>query len=342
MLQWKYMSQRLAWIITIFTLPVGIGILWWLFRSQDIPALIAEINNFGLFAFLAFLVISLLNFSLYVLRWQLILNNTDKQKLKLKFSRLFFHRMAGFAFSYLTPMAQAGGEPVRMGLLMNDKVSGRRAVATVTIDIAFELAFFAGFIFIGFIVALLEGIADFSSAWFSLLFLTLFILFFITIWQLITRGYRPFDHLYKKVGSKHPAIKIFDFLAQTENVISKFFQQRKKIVGGVMLLSMSVMILRIFEIFFIAWGFGLSLTFGQAFLATTLPGLALLVPIPAGLGLFEGGFSVIFTLLGITISPLAFVAIIRLRDISFIILGLIHTIFISRGKLISFLRQQYD
>jgi uncharacterized protein (TIRG00374 family) len=336
------MSQKFAWIVTIFTLPIGIGLLYWLFSSQNIPQLISEIIDFGLLNFLIFFIISTLNFSFYVWRWQIILNHTDHQKLPVKFHRLFAHRLAGFSFSYITPMAQAGGEPVRMGMLMSDGISGRRAVAAVTIDIAFELAFFAGFIFIGFIVALLEGVASFGSAWISILFLSLFCIFFYTIYHLITHGYRPFDSWRKRIKSEHAWVKAINFLAETEEVIAEFFNQKRQVVLSVMLLSMLVMVFRIFEVFFIGWGFGQNLTFGQSFLATTLPGLALLVPIPAGLGLFEGGFNVVFTLLGISISPLAFVAIIRLRDLIFVILGLLHTLILSRGHLISYVKSHYE
>ena len=81
----------------------------------------------------------------------------------------------------------------------------------------------------------------------------------------------------------------------------------------------------------------MALTFGQAFLIGTLPGVALLMPIPASLGIFEGGFAVVFGLLGVPLTAVAFALIIRLRDVIFITVGTIHgikqgAIFSSAGK----------
>lgn len=110
-----------------------------------------------------------------------------------------------------------------------------------------------------------------------------------------------------------------------------------------MALSTVTMLFRILEVYFIAWGFGQAgLRFSQAFLAATLPGFALLVPVPAGIGVFEGGLDFIFELLAIPIAPLAFVAIIRARDLLFIIIGFLHTLISNRGTMREFLKVRYD
>lgn len=336
------MSNKTSWIITIFTILLGFGLFYWLLNSQDIPSLLNEISTFGIYAILGFIFISMTNFGLYALRWWLILRHIDNETCSPSWFNMYKHRMSGFALSYITPVAQAGGEPALIGMLMNDKVSGKRAVGSVTLDIAFELAFFTGFIFIGFLVALLEGVMDFNTAWFVLLFLALFLVFFLATWFMIYKDYRPLHYLYKRTSKRKHISKALKFLDQTEDLIVSFFHRKKKIVLVIMLLSMLVMSFRIVEVFFIGWGYGVNLTFGQAFLVSTLPGLALLIPVPAGIGVFEGGFSVILTILGISISPLAFVAIIRFRDLVFVSLGLMHAILVSRGRLISFFRSHYE
>jgi uncharacterized membrane protein YbhN (UPF0104 family) len=89
----------------------------------------------------------------------------------------------------------------------------------------------------------------------------------------------------------------------------------------VALLAFIVIAFRVVEVFYLAWFFGVSLTFAQAFLGATLPGIALLLPVPGGIGFFEGGFAAVFETLGIPLSAVAFALLIRLRDIVFIAIG---------------------
>lgn len=68
---------------------------------------------------------------------------------------------------------------------------------------------------------------------------------------------------------------------------------------------------------------GVNLSFTQAFLSSTIPYFALLLPVPGGLGILESGHTAVFLLLGVSINAFAFVFIIRLRDFIFILFGLI-------------------
>ena len=99
----------------------------------------------------------MLNFILYSLRWQMILHRqVGKASHKLSLWRMYWHRMTGYAVGYLTPLNQAGGEPVRVALLIADKVPSESAVASATLDIAFELCSYVVFIALGVIFALVE------------------------------------------------------------------------------------------------------------------------------------------------------------------------------------------
>lgn len=336
------MKTRLIWLASIISLALGGALLYWLFSQYDIGTLLSELKNFGPVAFIGFTTISLMNFGLYVLRWKTIIKNTGDKSKKLSFFRLYTHRLAGYSFSYLTPMAQAGGEPVRMGMLINDGVEPKRAVGSVSIDIALELLFFTLFLTAGFIAALTEGTVALNTSWVAVIFLIIFLSFFAGLWWIVATDKRPLEKLRDRQKKDHPWSKTLDFLADTEGTVMDFFSRGRSITLYVMLLSALVMAFRMVEVAFIMWGFGLTISFAQAFLIATLPGLALLIPIPAGIGVFEGGFATIFSVLAIPLSPLAFVAIIRLRDLVFILLGLIHTVIVSRGGLIKFLKAVYE
>jgi len=77
---------------------------------------------------------------------------------------------------------------------------------------------------------------------------------------------------------------------------------------------------------FITHFFGVEITIRDAFLMSTLPGVALMLPIPAGLGVFEGSNAAMFALLGIQINPVAYTMVIRARDFLFIALGTFHAV----------------
>lgn len=336
------MKKYLKWLLVIVLTGGGLWLLYSMLAKQDFGALQRELEAFGVWVFLGFVALSLLNFALYVWRWKLIVNHIQQEE-KIPFWRLYMHRMAGFCFSYITPSAQAGGEPVRMAFLAKDGIKPEKAVAAVTLDIAFELTFFAGFIFFGFILSLLQGVTDFSSSYMSFVFLFLLFGFFLGMWFMVWRGYRPFQALKRKQKKKHAWSGVLKFLAETERSISNFFEGQRSTTVGVMALSVTTMLFRIVEVFFIAWGFGfVGLQFSQAFLAATLPGLALLVPIPAGLGVFEGGMDLVFQVLDIPIASLAFIAIIRARDLIFILIGFLHTLISNRGTMREFLKVRYD
>ena len=113
---------------------------------------------------------------------------------------------------------------------------------------------------------------------------------------------------------------------ETEQMMHTFVKGRSRLLLGVSLLAFVVIAFRVVEAFYIAFFFGITLSFAQAFLIATLPGIALLLPVPAGVGVFEGGFATVFGVLGVPLAAVAFALIIRLRDSIFITIGSIHAV----------------
>ncbi len=308
---------------------VGVALLYALLAHEGFGNIIEHLRTFGLWPFVGFVAISMLNFILYSLRWQMILHRqVGKASHKLSLWRMYWHRMTGYAVGYLTPLNQAGGEPVRVALLIADKVPSESAVASATLDIAFELCSYVVFIALGVIFALVEhqggtGTLVTMGVGLAVAFAVLFS-FFVAL----ARGKAMARPLFHKLrldkikrlrGAEH-------WLEATEDLMRGFFTKGHGGVIGISALSMMMVAFRVVETFYIAWGFGVALNFGQAFLISSLPGLALLLPVPGGLGLFEGGFAAVFTALAVPMSPIAFALIIRLRDVVFIGFGVVHMV----------------
>lgn len=323
-------GHALKTLLVLAGIALGVALLVVMIRDQGgVAQVIREIARFGFWPFVGFVAISLLNFCLFSWRWTMILRRQlPKGSARPSFWRMYWHRMTGYAVGYMTPLNQAGGEPARVALLMADGVPSRSAVASATLDVAFELCSFVVFVALGVLFALFEhqGGVGTLVAMGGGLFVAFFVL--VAFFTALARGVpmaKPLfralrlDRVKRLQGVEH-------WLEDTEELMRQFFAGGMATVSGIAVLSMTMVAFRVIETFYIAWGFGVSLNFAQAFLISSLPGLALLLPVPGGLGIFEGGFAAVFAALAVPMDPLAFAFIIRLRDAVFMILGIGHMI----------------
>ena len=319
--------------IFVAGLAIGLAVFWFLLRREGVATVSANLESFGLWPLLGFVAISLINFCLYTKRWQMIVNAQLPIDERVGFGRIYLHRLAGYATGYLTPGTQVAGEPVRVALHVADGVPVKVATSAAVIDIAFDIMAFVVFVVAGMLLAVISGLSSDSTLLIFIglgLALGLMIAFF---WAIGTgRGF--FQHFFRLIGLSR--IKRLDAweesLIQTEALMSKFLAAKPWRIIRLSVISAIAISFKILEVFYIAWFFGVQLTFAQAFLVSTLPGITLLLPIPGGLGLFEGGFATIFTLLAIPLNPISFTLIIRLRDAIFIAIGVTH-LSIQGGKI---------
>lgn len=330
------MAHRIPWRIlgVVASGLLGVGLLYALLAKEGWENVLQNMSAFGVWPFIGLVAISMLNFILYSIRWTIILHRqVTEKKHKLSVWRMYWHRMTGYAVGYLTPLNQAGGEPVRVALLMADGVPGKSAVASATLDIAFELCSYVVFIALGVIFALVGHQGGAGTLWVMAAGLAVAFGVLLAFFTSLGRG-RPMakplfhalrlDRVKRLRDTEH-------WLEETEGLMRGFFAGGGWVVFGISALSMVMVAFRVVETLYIAWGFGVTLNFTQAFLASSLPGLALLLPVPGGLGIFEGGFTAVFAALSIPMNPLAFALMIRLRDTVFIAFGAFHMIRTGSG-----------
>lgn len=313
---------------------LGVVLLYMLLAQEGWNTVVANVSTFGAWPFVGFVSISMMNFVLYSLRWMIILHRqVTEKKHKLSLWRMYWHRMTGYAVGYLTPLNQAGGEPVRVALLMADGVPAKSAVASSTLDIAFELCSYVVFISLGVVFALVEHQGGVGTLVVMAIGLSIAFGLLLSFFTALGRGKPMAKPLFHRLHLDR--VKRFrgveHWLEETEELMRGFFAGGGWVVFGISALSMAMVAFRVVETFYIAWGFGVTLNFAQAFLASSLPGLALLLPIPGGIGIFEGGFTAVFSALNVPMNALAFALIIRLRDVVFIAFGVFHMIYTGTG-----------
>lgn len=322
------MQERIRHIaIGVIATSLGGALFAFLVYKTGLGVIAENIKAFGLLAFCGFVVLSLLNFGLYTLRWKIILEEIERKK-KVNFFRLFLHRMSGFATGYLTPAAQVAGEPVRVALLSSEGISAKTATSSVVLDLAFEISTFVLYVVLGVVLAITTGVGAGVLGAVAYIFLGVLVILMALFFTSVAKGWNMFRRLLARpLIAKHKRLHaVAEWLVEVEEMMTRFFDGQTRVLVGVVFLSCIMTGFRAGEIWFIAWGFGHVIDLSSAILLSTIPGLVLLAPVPGGLGLFEASTAAMLTTLGVPTPAIAFTLIIRLRDFLFILIGVYHGI----------------
>ncbi len=308
----------------IFLLLIGIAFFVAMIYQTGVQEIWNNLRQFKLLHFGTFVVLSLLNFMLYTLRWHIIIKKSYDHK--LSFWQLFMHRMSGFAVSYITPTAQTGGEPLRAMLLHKDGVPAKTAASSVIIDKGLEFAALFIFIGMGMAIALFDGsLPEGMQMLFGILLIGLIALVFWFYFSSVKNigffsSLLRFFHLNKIGRIKSLEEKIIE----VEVEMADFYKKHGRTFILLVLISVVITSFLLLEHWMIARFMGVNLTFLQTFLVSTIPYIAYMIPIPGGIGILEGGHAAMFAALGISINAFVLVFIIRIRDLFFVFIGLVH------------------
>jgi uncharacterized protein (TIRG00374 family) len=328
------MRHRRFWggVFLILGLGVGGGILFLLIRQSGFENLRDNLITFGLWPLIGFFGISILNFCLYTWRWKMILDDMVPRSQRIPFTRLFMHRMSGFAAGYLTPAAQVAGEPIRVAMIKSDGVALQPATSSVVLDLAFEITSFVVYVIAGLALALAQGLGADGHLLGPLVLVLILLAILGSFFIFTVSGAGFFHRLIGLFGLRRfQAMRSFEtWLVGTEKLMTKFFKGKAWQVLLIVLLSFVMTAFRAVEVLFITHFFGFAISIRDAVLMSTVPGVALFLPIPGGVGVFEGSNAAMFALLGIGINPVAFTMIVRARDLLFIAVGVLHAV--ARGE----------
>ncbi len=318
-------------LLLVVAVIIGGGLFAFLIWRTGAAATYQALRAFGALPCIGFVLISLTNFTLYSLRWQIISNDISP-KHKLPLQRFFLHRMSGYAAGYLTPASQVAGEPIRVAMLVADGVPVKEATSSVILDLAFEISAVVAFIISGVVIALSQGFGGSTAIAGAGVMIAVIVAILLAFFWRLARGDGFFSSIMQLL-QLHRVKKLqgmYKWLVETESLISKFFAGKKSKLAFIVMLSIVMVSFKAVEAFFITHFFGVPISLRDGFLLATLPGIVLLLPVPAGLGVYEGSNAAIFSLLGLHLNAVAYTAIIRIRDFVFIMIGVIHAV--RRGE----------
>lgn len=265
-------------------------------------------------------------------RWWLILRG---QGYSVPYLTLTGYRLAGAGLSYLTPGPQFGGEPLQVLLIeRNHQVPRATAIAAIALDKTFELIINASFLVAGIILVwqtqLLGNIAVWQMVLIPFLLLSLPLTFLFSL-QL---GWQPFTCLAQLISrflSRHLHPHRLNVVQRLQQGIQASEQQLIQFCHG-----QPHTLTHVFLISWLAWGtlmtefwlmlslLGIPLTFTEMLITLTAARIAILLPLPGGLGTLEASQVIVLTRLGFSpATALSFSLLVRVRDVLLSCLGLV-------------------
>jgi len=285
----------------LIALSVGILLFWLVMQRAGwdrlSEALVLLISLKGLLVILLTFIIGVIS----ILRWKLILR---AQGFDLRAKDLGQLWAVGFTISYLTPVALFGGEAFRIYLTKKKlNLSWEKSAASVVIDKVLDGTLFLLFLLTGILAFIFYGyFPSKMMAWFVGLILGgLLGLLLLFYFKALNRE-STLEWLLKRLGIKKEKIKntlngkiIFD----TEKEVIRFFSPKRKAFWK----GLGLSFLRYFLLFLRAGILIFFLKEGVEVLRVLaiygFCNLALLFPLPAGLGSLEAASAFSFGALGL-------------------------------------------
>ncbi len=276
--------------LEIASLAAGLGalaFLCWRFGFNELAAALLRVSPVYLALYFVLGIAVRVGYSL---RWRLVAQTLGTHPGLL---RLMGARLAGDATASLLPAGRIGGDPLRVGLVYGDTLSGSEASAGVVIDRVMEL--------IGNMLCAVAYVTVFSVSGAAgvphrnatILVITLCVLLAALALplEMLRRGIRPLAPLYwltARHGSGRWAVWI-GALQRTEGHVMHFLRDYPTTFIQGLLASLVIEGLIICEYHFLLAAFGLVLDLRTLLMVLVASGLARAVPAPAGLGALEAG-----------------------------------------------------
>lgn len=258
-------------------------------------------------------------------RWWLILR---AQGYRLPYLTLAGYRLAVFGVSYFTPGPHFGGEPLQVYLVQrHQRVPGATAIAAVTLDKLLELLVNFGFLAGGLLLVLQQRIfADLLALLLTGLGFAMLAVPLVTLLSLSAGG-APFSAALrltlKLSGSGGQRLsgsafyqKVAALAQASEQQVTGFCRHHPVALLAALAVSVINWGLLVAEYWLALHFLGATLTPAQTIIALTAARMAILLPLPGGLGALEASQVLALQLLGFDPAiGLSLSLLIRGRDV---------------------------
>ncbi len=313
-------GQRLA-------LPaLAVGLLLWVAKTiswQEVWAALAQLSarDWVLLA-----AVNLAVVATFTVRWWVLLRT---QGARVPYLRLLSYRLTAFGISYFTPGPHFGGEPYQVyAVARGHAVPGAISLAAVTLDKLIEMMINFGVLAAGVVV--LVGTRGGLDPWLErqLLAATLLLLALpCALLVALYLGHRPLSALVRRVGSVigrplHTAYWA-EGLSRSEEQAGWLCRAHPHALVLAVLATLVSWLGVVAEFWLLTVLMGVALGPVQVVTALVAARVALLLPLPAGLGALEAGQAMAMQSVGVDPSiGVAIALVIRARDVVMGLTGL--------------------
>ncbi len=281
--------------------------------TETLNALKSAKIQYILLAFLVQMFISVL----YPLRWKVLLETVTK---KVSFFHIYLISSFGYLVNILTPGAQAGGEPARAYVLSKvEKLPSSRCFASIVVERFYDVISYLLFILIGLIMLFriytpgVLGTVFILGGIFIIVFLTV-----IAIYVSVDRriSLKLLRRIFRILRNIKPLVnKVDEWAARAENTVEEYSRSFRRILSKNIkkniAYSLAIRTLEILRLYIILHAFGLLFGIDKVVVIFSIIVLSMLVPSPpAGLGVVESAYLLIFKLLGVKLSTAAAIMIV--------------------------------
>lgn len=304
-------------------------LLFWLFARQvDWADGFALLRRIGPTPFLIYLAVNCGIAVLFANRWWLLLAGMG---VDVPFGRVVVYRMIAATVSLLTPGPQFGGEPAQVYLLVRrSHVASSQAIASVALDRLLELAVNLAFLTGGFLYILWTGVLgaalDGRVILLALIPLALPPLLLFSFWwqgRFLTTTAEALLGYLPDGWRQHTPTRLIESLRNGEAHIHTILRQNPRliVIGG--LVSLGNWLVLLADFWLATRLIGLELDAAQFISFVVAARIAILLPIPAGLGALEASQILAAQRLGLNPAlALALVLLFRVRDVALALWGL--------------------
>lgn len=296
---------------TAISLLLGALLVGFLFLYIDPREVGREFMTLAWWKFALLVVVSSAMFIVTSLRWNIILRSLN---IKLSFRKVFLSRLAGFAVSYSTPVAEFGGAPARAYLIKDKKISLKKALSSAILDNLLEFVIQVFFIS----ATLLYIIAYFSLPprvdYIVAAICAMMLLIVSFIYLRFTKGESIVEKIFTLLDKT--GLDKYDIFCQFKKTIKEgektmldFFVYHKPSLYKSLGAGIAAYLLSAMEIWVLSLLMGLDLTLLQVLIIKAIFSIAYTFPVPAALGVTEwsqagyfatigagGGLGVVFSL----------------------------------------------
>jgi uncharacterized protein (TIRG00374 family) len=315
-------------LVRLFWLLLAGLVLWLTLRDVDFGEVWARLRLLQPTQILALVAANLVVLSTFSARWWLLLY---AQGYVLPYHKLMGYRLVAFAVSYFTPGAHFGGEPLQVYFVSSrHQVPVHASLTAVLLDKTLEMLANFTFLVIGVLLILrpqvVPGVGQGQLLFYSLLLL----LIPATLLVALAFGRRPLtgtlrlaDRAWQRLAGRGVPPHIYQTAAQSEEQSTVLFRRRPLILllaAGASALSWLGII---GEFWLMTYVLQLDLTLPEAITALLAARVAILLPMPAGLGALEASQVLAMRVLGLPASAGVTLSIlIRARDVLLGLVGL--------------------